>query len=98
MGSIRGILERPTRSKLRPESCALDLVELLDPAPGFVPHRARDVDFQSHDCHKRKTLPQRHRVTEKINNYAAIIPRTHGARKEMQDSFFLCLCVSVVRR
>src|SRR4030088_2669843 len=38
-------------AKLRAEVGALNLIELLDLAPGFVAHGAGYVDFQFHDWH-----------------------------------------------
>ena len=38
-------------AELRTEIRALDLVKLLHFAPGFIAHRAGNVDLESHDRH-----------------------------------------------
>ena len=45
------VITSSSTAKLRPEIGALDLIELLDLAPGFITHRARNIDFQSYACH-----------------------------------------------
>jgi hypothetical protein len=40
-------------AELRTEVCALNLIKLFDPAPGFIAHRAGNVDFQSYHRHKQ---------------------------------------------
>src|ERR1017187_943391 len=53
---IRSVIAASAAAKLRAEVGALDLVERLDLAPGFVTDSSGDVDFQSHDQHRAKTI------------------------------------------
>jgi hypothetical protein len=51
VGGVERMIATSAAAELWTEICALDLIELLDPAPGFVARRARNVDLQSHNSH-----------------------------------------------
>jgi hypothetical protein len=48
------VVAAPAAAELRTEVRTLDLIKLLDLAPGFVTDGSGDIDFQSHDRHKSK--------------------------------------------
>src|SRR5690348_12015018 len=53
---IERVVAASATAELRAEVGALDLVELLQFAPGFIASRARNVDFQSYCRHSRRTF------------------------------------------
>jgi hypothetical protein len=59
--SVGGMIAAPAAAELGTEVGALDLIELLDFAPGFVAYRSGYVNFESHYRHNAKSSPQRAR-------------------------------------
>jgi hypothetical protein len=51
VGSVGGVMAASAAAELGAEVGALDLVELVDFAPGFIAYRSGYVDFQFYDWH-----------------------------------------------
>jgi hypothetical protein len=51
VGSVGGVMAASAAAELGAEVGALDLVELVDLAPGFIAYRSGYVDFQFYDWH-----------------------------------------------
>ena len=64
---IWGVIAAAAAAELRAEVRGLDLIEVLQFAPGLVTYRAGDVDLEFQNGH-RVFSPQRHRVTGKTKS------------------------------
>jgi hypothetical protein len=52
---IGSVIAAPAAAKLWAEVRALNLIILLDLAPGFIADCSSDINFQSHDRHTRNS-------------------------------------------
>jgi len=79
--SIRRMIAASSAAKLRAEVGTLNLIELLDLAPGLIAHGTGDIDFQFNHRHKSKPFnavvanhAERTNQQSKLNNHNLIFP------------------------
>src|ERR1700685_382573 len=83
--SVGRMIAASTAAELRAELGALNLIELLDLTPGFIAHRAGDIDLQSNPRHRQVFTTETRRT--KIKGLRKIISPCLGV--SVVDSAFL---------